>query len=158
MMKTRIKKRFSIISLYFASGLFIGSLFIMIGCAQQGRGFALPIGDEENGRSLFQEYACDHCHSIADITWKGVSSDDIQVALGGEVGRVKTYGDLVTSIINPSHRISDRFFEELSSKEPQSPMPFYNNVLTVDELVDLVTYLEKQYNLVRPTTDYYPYH
>lgn len=158
MMKTRIKKRINIISLFFLSILFIAVLVMINSCNNEGRGFALPVGDPEDGRRLFLEHACDHCHSVSDIEWKGDGSKDVHVALGGEVGKVKTYGDLVTSIINPSHRISDRFFDEVASKEAQSPMPFYNNILTVDELVDIVTYLEKQYKLVKPATNYYPYH
>ena len=68
-----------------------------------GKGFTLPPGDAERGKQIFVELQCNACHTV-----KGV--DDIQplaetdhrmITLGGEKGYVVTYGELVTSIINP---------------------------------------------------------
>ena len=125
------------------------------GCNPNGVGFALPTGSEENGKITFVGLTCTQCHSVADLNWEGIEGQDVHFRLGGEVTRVKTYGELVTSIINPSHRIARNFKRELPEGNPQSPMPPYNEVMTVQELVDLVTFLEKQYRVTPPPTFYY---
>jgi len=144
------------LSILFA-GLFFAALFMIFSCNQQARGFALPPGDEADGKEAFVNLACDQCHSVGDVAWKGLEGTDIHVKLGGNVTSIKTYGELLTSVINPSHKISDRFRSEFISRRSQSPMPFYNHIMTVEELVDLVTFLEKQYALSPPTTYYQPF-
>lgn len=128
---------------------------IISSCNPDAIGFALPSGDLENGKINFVGLACAQCHSVADLEWEGVDGQDFHLRLGGEVSKVKTYGELVTSIINPSHRIASSFKRQLPEGNGQSPMPSYNEVMTVQELIDLVTFLEKQYHLTAPTTYYY---
>ncbi len=93
------------------------------------------------------------------------ADDDALVVLGGKVIRVKTYGELVTSIINPSHRISPQFAARSDpSLGEESPMPAakLNQVMTVQQLVDLVAYLQPAYEVLPPPTspypNYYPLH
>ena len=135
--------------------LFFVLFFTSNGCDQQSLGFALPPGDVTDGRAIFEEMACNQCHSVADIDWLGVEGEDFNLKLGGEVIKVKTYGELVTSVINPSHRISRLFKGEMPSRDAQSPMPSYNQIMTVQELTDLITFLEKQYDLKPPPGYYY---
>ncbi len=157
-MKNKKFKRINTLGFGLMAGLLtLLLLFALASCNQQARGFALPPGDDVEGKTAFVDLACDQCHSVADIAWKGQEGADIHVALGGSVTTIKTYGELVTSIINPSHRISERFRSELVSRRSQSPMPFYNHIMTVEELVDIVTFLEKQYALTPPTTYYQPF-
>ena len=139
---------FAVLSLIFLIAL------IHPGCDQQSAGFALPAGDFSDGKLNFVGLNCNTCHSVADIEWEGIQDQDLHFRLGGETTRVKTYGELVTSIINPSHRIARDFRPQLEKNE-NSPMPSYNEVMTVQELVDLVTFLEKQYKLVAPNSEYY---
>ena len=111
---------------------------------------------------LFQELNCTRCHSIGDIEWTGSKRfDDPHVRLGGEVTMLKTYGELVTSVINPSHKISqqDTSHQKLTLIKGMSKMelPRYNEIMTVGELVDIVAFLQSEYMLVRPETTY-PYH
>jgi len=69
--------------------------------------------------------------------------------LGGQTTVIKTYGDLVTSVINPSHKIFRRHSKQkVSTEEGGSKMITYNEVMTVQQLVDLVTYLESNYEIV----------
>ena len=79
----------------------------------------------------------------------------VSVTLGGEVTKVKTYGELVTSIINPSHKLAERYPEEEVSIEGESLMPVINDVLTVQQLIDLVSFLQAQYEVTPP--EHYPY-
>ncbi len=127
-------------------------LIVVSGCDPQARGFALPPGDVQRGQATFAELGCNHCHSIDRQVEKLAGGDEnIHFRLGGPTTRIKTYGDLVTSIINPSHRISG--FENSPvnvTAEGDSRMLVYNEVMTVQQLVDLTTYLETTYEVARP--------
>ena len=130
-------------------------------CNEQAIGFALPEGNMEKGKATYERLVCNECHSISGIEWKG-GSDNLNIQLGGEVTLQKSYGDLVTSVINPSHKIAPSYKQKTSAEateEGLSKMRNYNEVMTVQELVDLVTFLQSQYEVVGiPTSDYYPYH
>lgn len=81
------------------------------------------------------------------------------VALGGQTPRVATYGELVTSIINPSHRLAKGYSREAVSTDGVSKMRNYNDVMTIDELINLVAFLQAQYELIDyDRTYYYPYY
>jgi hypothetical protein len=77
------------------------------------------------------------------------------VTLGGEVTRVKTYGELVTSIINPSHRLAQGYpTEEVSAAgESLMALAYLNDVMTVQQLIDLVAFLQARYEVRPPAYD-----
>ncbi len=126
------------------------------GCDSQSRGFALPQGDIANGKEAFFELGCNHCHSAGDIAWIS-NPDNIRIPLGGEVPSIKTYGELVTSVINPSHKISFKYREGMTTASGESRMRNYNEVMTVQNLVDLVTFLQDEYDVIPPPTPYHVY-
>lgn len=66
---------------------------------------------------------------------------------------MKIYGDLVTSIINPSHRFAACYQADEISTQGQSKMRRYNDEMIVAELTDLVTFQEKHYKV----TPYQPW-
>lgn len=125
-------------------------------CNQQGRGFALPEGDIEEGKAVFTRVGCNACHSISEIEWEG-GNEDLNIPLGGEVTTQKSYGELVTSVINPSHRIARSYREKAATEDDLSKMKNYNEVLSVQELIDLVAFLQSEYEVEAPATEYYPY-
>lgn len=132
-----------------------GSFFLAEkGCSDQALGFALPEGNVENGKMNFVGLNCNTCHSIGDIAWEGIENQDLHVPLGGHSTSIKTYDELVTSIINPSHKIAGNLANGRDG-ENDSPMSNYNDVMTVQELVDIVTFLKGEYHLVAPVTDYF---
>ena len=135
--------------------LLFGGLLIS-SCNEQARGFALPEGNIEKGKVTFEELVCTECHNIRNIEWIG-GEDNLKIQLGGEVESLKTYGDLVTSIINPSHKIASYYNQNTSTEEGLSKMKNYNELMTVQELVDLVAFLQSEYQVVPPPTEYYPY-
>jgi len=135
--------------------LFSGGIFIT-SCNQQARGFALPDGDIEEGKATYTRLACNECHRITGIEWKG-GRDNLNIYLGGDVSRKKSYGELVTSVINPSHKIAWRYKQETSTVEGISNMKNYNEIMTVQELVDIVAFLQSEYKVVTPQTNYRPY-
>ena len=98
------------------AGLIV-SLGLLHGCGGYGEksssGFRLPDGDAAAGRQAFTDLHCNACHDVKgqDIKFEGTRK--ITVVLGGDVSRVKTYGELVTSIINPSHKIAPGLVPEI---------------------------------------------
>lgn len=145
-------KNFIIISM-----LLLGLAFgILYSCNSESWGFALPQGDIEKGKETFFELGCNHCHSAGDIQWIK-SPENINIRLGGEVSSKKTYGELVTSIINPSHKIAYGLKEDGANDDGTSRMRNYNEVMTVQNLVDLVTFLQDEYEVNPPPAPYYVY-
>ncbi len=123
-------------------------------------GFRLPDGDAKNGREAFLYMQCNQCHTISGVELPVVPlADPPYVELGGKVSQVKTYGQLVTAIINPSHKLADGYAEELVSEDGESNMYVYNAHMTVQELIDLVAYLQPLYEVTPPQYYYrvYPY-
>lgn len=62
----------------------------------------------------------------------------------------KIYTTLLSSIINLSHRVSSSLDQSIVTKDGESAMLSYNDVLAIIELKDLVTFLEIKYLLVGP--------
>ena len=117
---------------------------------QSGRGLRLPEGDLEAGKLAFQELACTTCHDVVGVPMQGRGErPDTIVTLGGEVTRVESYGQLVTSIINPSHKISGRQPREQVSEGGESKMENFNDQMTVSQLIDLTQFLQSRYELRR---------
>jgi hypothetical protein len=134
---------------------------LIAGCGEKsGFGFRLPDGDAMRGREAFVALRCNACHHVAglDLPRQGTGAAD--VALGGETIRVKTYGELVTAIINPSHRIAPGYPESrVTSADGQSLMAlaYLNDVMTVQQLIDLVAFLQSRYEVVPPPISPYSY-
>ncbi|GHA31289.1 c-type cytochrome [Photobacterium aphoticum] len=130
----------------------LSTVALLTACDKPERGntasFTLPEGNAAHGAELFVKYQCLSCHTLegyerpAELDESGVS-----IALGGKVQRLKNYQDLVMSIINPSHRIAHGYDPEIVVRSGESIMPSYNDVMTVTDLIDLVTFLEGQYEL-----------
>ena len=122
------------------------------------KGFRLPDGDVAAGREAFLYMQCHQCHSIAGVDLPVIPmADPPFVELGGAVTRVKTYGELITAIINPSHKLADGYPEDLVAEDGVSKMYVYNGYMTVQELIDIVMYLQPQYDLIVPEFHYRQY-
>ena len=126
-------------------------------CNEEARGFALPEGNIEQGKVTYERLACNECHSISDIEWKG-GRDSLKIQLGGEVSSKISYGHLVTSVINPSHKIAPNYKQMNTTETGHSTMKNYNDIMTVQELINLVTFLQSEYKVSIPTTYYSPYY
>jgi hypothetical protein len=123
--------------------------FVWAGCGTgptSGVGFRLPKGDPEKGKAAFLELKCHTCHSVSEEGLpKPDSPGQFNVVLGGEFLRVRTYGELVTSIINPTHIVSLEHKKKLEAGGTLSPMPEFNQVMTVAQMIDLVAFLQPHY-------------
>jgi hypothetical protein len=131
---------------------------ILTGCERDymsERGFALPEGDPIAGQETFLYMQCNECHTISGMDLPRVPlADPPFVKLGGEVTKVKTYGDLVTSIINPSHKLAKGYPHDEVANNDESKMYNYNNFMTVQELIDVVMFLQPHYDVVIPYSAY----
>jgi sulfur-oxidizing protein SoxX len=119
------------------------------------KGFRLPDGDAIAGRDAFLYMQCHQCHTIDGEQLPGIPGQEMPyIELGGKVTQVKTYGQLVTAIINPSHELARGYAEEVVSEYGESNMYIYNDHMTVQELIDIVMYLQPYYDVVVPRSQY----
>lgn len=132
-------------------------LFLISGCNEGPEpvtGFVLPPGDAERGKSVFVTTGCRYCHTItAEDLPEFEKTPVLDIELGGKVYKVKSYGELLTSIVNPNHRVSEDYRlqpDPTRSEDATSPMPEFNDVLTVAELIDLAEYLHSRYEQYSP--------
>ena len=122
-------------------------LMALGGCDPQARmsskGFRLPDGDAQAGQEAFLYMQCHQCHSIEGMQLPEIPGQDAPyVELGGKVTKIKTYGELLTAIIYPSHDLADGYAEEVVSEDGVSNMYDYNQHLTVQALIDIVMFLQ----------------
>lgn len=128
----------------------VGTALTLVGCGpNSSRGFSLPEGDPVMGAQNFEKFRCTDCHQVEGID---VAEDHEYVLvrpvpIGGSSASVTTYGELVTSIINPSHKITRRQPVSMTTDNGESKMRNMNDILTVTELVDLVAFLQPKYKV-----------
>jgi sulfur-oxidizing protein SoxX len=120
-------------------------------------GFSLPAGNIEAGREAFTKFQCSDCHVVAGLeTERATLEPQLNLPLGGKTPRIQSYGQLVTSIINPSHKISKKYGSTEVTNGAHSKMPNYNYAITVNELIDLVAFLQSKYELAQFEPSQYP--
>lgn len=138
--------------------LVLAALAAFTGCEadrMSEKGFSLPEGNALNGKEAFVYMHCHECHTISGEELPTLAmADPPYVALGGKVTRVKTYGELVTAIINPSHKLAQGYATELVTNNGESKMPLYNGYMTVQELIDIVAFLQPHYDVYVPQYEY----
>ena len=123
---------------------------------KSARRFHLPQGNADNGKAAFVALKCTACHTVTgvDLPKPTVESASV-VVLGGEVVRMRTYGDLLTSIIHPTHSLSEKMNPMAVKAAGTSPMPVVNDLMTVTQMVDLVTFLQPRYIQLPPPVEWY---
>lgn len=140
----------------------VGLLFmlpVIMGCNPNSAEFVLPEGDPERGQALFVSFSCTSCHTVRDLELPAPEyGGPVKVSLGGGVSKLKTYGELVTSVINPSHKLVERRRPDEVSQDGESLMMVYNDRMTVTQLIDIVAFLEARYTKIeRPQARYTPH-
>jgi hypothetical protein len=131
-------------------------LFALAACSgdRPVKGFVMPEGDVAQGEQVFVDFECHACHTIPGIEFPAVDSElPFDIAIGGEVLRVRNHGELLTAVVNPDQAIcmSYRAKMQQAGKEVRlSPMPYTGEEMTVAELIDLVAFLNAQYVKLQP--------
>ena len=81
--------------------LFAVAMLAVSACSEEGRpvkGFILPEGDVAQGEQVFIDFNCHTCHGIPGMEFPDVGLEPpFVVEIGGEVYRVRDYGELLTS-------------------------------------------------------------
>lgn len=143
---------------------YISLIIVMVACLLSaceqgklsGKGLYLPKGNIDEGKTAFIDLNCHQCHTVANVELPAFAPETplISLHLGGELYRVKTYGELITAIINPNHIISAEYLQQLSKfaqdETSQSPMISFNDEMTVTQLINIVTFLNAQYTELHP--------
>ena len=97
------------------------------------KGFSLPEGNALAGREAFVYLHCHECHTVVGEEFPAVAmADPPFVELGG-----KGY---------PA--------DQVTNNGEQSKMPVYNGYMTVQELVDIVAFLQPHYDVFVPQYEY----
>jgi mono/diheme cytochrome c family protein len=126
----------------------------LCGCGRTPKsasGFRLPDGDPERGRAAFVALRCNECHQLeGSEPEEQVTGLAKPVKLGGETLYTRTDGELLTAIVNPSHRIAEGYPRELVTIDGKSRMRDYSDTMTVRQLVDIVAFLHTRYRTVPP--------
>ena len=152
-------KKQTIISISGFVRIVIACLLVMlVACGNKekkmAKGFVLPSGDNEKGKQAFIELKCHRCHTVAgELLPENVDPSMVKLHLGGEVYRVKTYGQLVTSVINPNHNLSKDYLAGMDKEQrqgAQSPMPSMVDQMTVQQMIDIVSFLNSHYVKLEP--------
>ena len=118
--------------------------------ANSPQGFVLPPGDAANGQDYFVQLGCHTCHTVDGVTLVAPEvnlRDDLMVPLGGKLAVPKTYGELVTSIIHPGESIRPGPKGDYVDAAGNSLMPNYAETMTVQQVADLVTFLQQHYEV-----------
>jgi hypothetical protein len=101
-------------------------MLLLGGCDEDGikvSGFVLPPGDAAKGEETFVALGCPACHTVFESDIVQPDDADYSVQLGGKMLQVKHYGHLLTSIVNPDHRVLSPYNEDKSSDgKPSSPI------------------------------------
>lgn len=134
--------------------LLAGLTLLLLGCEagpKSSAGFRLPDGDPAKGRQVVADMKCYVCHSVAGGELPVPTADPpVPVVLGGEVPYAKTDGELVTAIINPSHKITPALRTEQVKSGDMSRMPDVGELMTVRQMIDLIAFLQSRYTVIRP--------
>ena len=134
--------------------LILVAVSLVLSCVEtgerSGRGLALPAGDVGRGEQAFVDLRCHACHEVEGLDAPApVATPQVDVKLGGLAMREPTDGELVTSIVNPSHTLIPGHEEERITSGGGSRMADYREVMTVQQLIDLVAYLHSVYGTAR---------
>lgn len=125
--------------------LVVLSTLALCGCEaprKSAAGFHLPDGDPVRGRAAFVELRCHACHAVAGVTDlpKPVADPPLPFVLGGKSAVVRTDGEMVTAILDPSHRITMASPAGVQSGR-LSRMGDFTEAMTVRQLIDLVAFV-----------------
>jgi len=132
------------------------------GACDSGRhssaGFRLPpSGDVERGKATFMAFGCHTCHVVSGVDLpRPTVQPAVHVVLGGEVDSEIADGYLVTAVIYPSYQLAHYPKEQITSGG-KSRMPSYADKMTVQQLTDIVAFLQSRYS-VRPLPSRYTYY
>lgn len=131
---------------YFLSFLFILTLISVFQFNQEGvsatnqESFFLPKGDAVAGRKAFKALQCYACHKVKGEDFPDpVIKPPLKMVFDKELAK-KSRDNLAESIIAPSHQVAKGLKQ--AGQTGDSRMGSYREIMTVQQLVDIVEYLK----------------
>ena len=103
----------------------------------KGWQFTMPKGDPAKGRAVFNKFSCYSCHEVRGEKFPPLDKNQ---AVGPELAQMGPLHPLeyfTESTINPSAVGAKKY----RGPDGKSKMPTFNDDMTVQELIDLSTYL-----------------
>jgi Cu/Ag efflux protein CusF len=103
----------------------------------KGWTFAMPKGDPVKGREVYDKFSCYSCHEIRGEKFPPLDKNQ---AVGPELSQMGPLHPLeyfTESIVNPDAVGAKKY----RGRDGRSKMPSYNADMSVQELIDLSTYL-----------------
>ncbi len=129
--------------------LLVTMLVSLVGCDSTARSkdtIHLPPGDAASGKQQFVALGCISCHTVLDESLPEPEiAGPVSVRLGTSSSTGLTYAQLVTSIMNPSHRVSRLYLKKAAATGGPASMANYNEIVTIEQLSDLVAFLAPHY-------------
>lgn len=116
--------------------------------AAEGTRTVVPPGKAEAGQVVFVGKGCHQCHSAGATKLPPVDlAQRLVIELGGDVHSSWDRDDYARAIMDPNHLVSEDYKIAMIRlgdhfKAENSPMPTFADVLRVNELIDLVTFLD----------------
>jgi len=112
--------------------------------------FRFPIewGNITEEQAAFVDLECHQCHTVKGVDLAPFEGESpVILELGGTIVYAKTYADLVTSIINPNHVVSDEYLDMLprDTRRGATTIMSFQDQMTVTQLIDLVIFLNSRY-------------
>jgi hypothetical protein len=146
-------------------GVALLSSLLILSCSPKENspaGFILPPGYTISGQTTLAALGFINCHKVNGVSFTANApvQSDLIVTIGGPQPRVKTYGQLVTAIIHPNAAIlrNDGRYVDANG---DSLMPDYTQMMAIQQMTDLVTFLQEHYDIINPVYDphsfTYPY-
>ena len=98
--------------------------------------FTLPRGDAARGRAVFVRLECYACHEVRGESFPAATEANLGPELA-QMGAVHPPEFFAESVVNPSAVVDAPY----RAPDGSSRMPAFNDSMSVQELIDLVTYL-----------------
>ncbi|MDF1815056.1 MAG: hypothetical protein P1V20_22825 [Verrucomicrobiales bacterium] len=109
-----------------------------------------PKGDDKQGRIVFEVKNCHRCHTIEGEMFPEIDLPAIDhISLCGENNGQWSRDDFAHHIMSPQHLISPDHQKAMliigdKLGAVNSPMPTFNDLLTVRDLINVASYLESK--------------
>lgn len=102
----------------------------------KGWQFAMPKGDPVKGRVVFEKFDCYSCHEVRGESFPAPQGEAVGPELS-QMGPLHPLEYFTESVVNPSAVGAKKY----RGPDGKSKMPNFNADMTVQELIDLSTYL-----------------
>lgn len=109
----------------------------------------VPKGISVAGKTLFIEKGCYQCHVAGDLEFpETVLPHTLLIELGSDEQAGWSRDDFARAILAPNHTVNPDYEKAMMAlgdnfKAVNSPMPGFNDILTVSDLVHIATFLEE---------------